>query len=112
MCRGCPPFYVCALGWSYFEGWFDGSLNLSFKDLQTNLNFDIVKATTLSGLKVGLIHLNAPFRSEIYLLGYAVAMGESNGKGKEDKLLHLSKLVPEHTYENLTSKSQNWFLHW
>ena len=49
-------------GW--FEGTFEGGLMLSLKSLQTNLDFGMGEATTLSCskqcLKVGLTILNAP----------------------------------------------------
>ena len=48
----------------WFEARFEGSLKLSLKFMQTNLNFGRDEATTLSGLKLGLtaglISLNAP----------------------------------------------------
>ena len=38
----------------WFEGRFEGGLKLSQKCTQTNLNFGMGEAMTLSGLKVGL----------------------------------------------------------
>ena len=55
-------------GW--FEARFKGGLRLSLKGIQTNLQIDIVKATILSGLKiglmVGLINLNASLMNRAF----------------------------------------------